>query len=279
MCKECGCGQVSGESSGTGVHDHSHHHDHHHDHDHEHGHSHHAHSDDIEVESHVQDQAQQKGSGEGRRIDLERKVLAKNEEFAQANREYLDSAGVRAFNFISSPGTGKTLLLEKLLERLNGRVSCAVIVGDQQTDRDAQRLSGKGARVKQIETGNTCHLDAERIHLVLDDVIEKETKLLLIENVGNLICPAAFSLGEDEKIALLSVTEGEDKPLKYPTVFSAAQIVILTKADLVPHLEWDMSACLENLQRIAPNARVFVTSAKTGQGLDELVDFFVGSVC
>jgi len=150
------------------------------------------------------------GAEEPRKVIVEQKVLAKNAQGAEENRTWLRSRGIVSINLISSPGTGKTTLLERTLEGLNGKRPCAVIVGDLQTDNDARRLEGKGAPVKQIETVSSCHLDARRIHEVLPSVVQEATRLLLIENVGNLVCPAAFDLGEDYKIALLSVTEGED---------------------------------------------------------------------
>lgn len=217
---------------------------------------------------------QQTGTGApSRQIAVEQKVLSKNDEAAAANRSWLRARGITALNLISSPGAGKTLLLERTLEQLIGVAKCAVIVGDQQTDNDARRLSGKGAEVRQIETGNTCHLDALRVKEHLAAVCLPGTRLLFIENVGNLICPAAFDLGEDFKVALLSVTEGEDKPIKYPRIFSQVKAVVLTKTDLVPHLDWDGEKCLANLQRICPAAAVFELSAKTGEGLTDWIDY------
>ena len=150
-----------------------------------------------------------------------------------------------------------------------------MIVGDLQTDNDAKRLAGKGAPVRQIETVSSCHLDAKRIGAVLREVVEPETELLIIENIGNLICPAAFDLGEDHKIALLSVTEGEDKPEKYPVIFSMAEAVVITKIDLAPHLEWDHERCLSIIRGIAPHAQIFEVSARTGQGLQEWVEWLM----
>ncbi|NCC51709.1 MAG: hydrogenase accessory protein HypB, partial [Spartobacteria bacterium] len=225
MCLECGCGEANAakehhhdghvhtHADGT-THSHSHHH-HDHDHVHDHDHEHHDHE-------HTREPTR-------KTIELEQNILAQNDAIAAENRAWLAERQVIAVNLISSPGTGKTLLLEKTLERLRDHVACAVIAGDQQTDNDARRLQGKGARVVQIETQSACHLDAQRVKSVLPEVVTKDTRLLFIENVGNLVCPAAFDLGEHFKIALLSTTEGEDKPLKYPALFAAAQVVILTK--------------------------------------------------
>jgi len=179
---------------------------------------------------------------------------------------------------ISSPGSGKTFLLEKTLEGLRDRLGMAVLVGDQQTDRDAKRLEGKGTPVAQIETYSSCHLDAQRVAPYLEQVIGEQTRLLFIENVGNLVCPAAFDLGEHFKIALLSVTEGEDKPLKYPVLFSDSPVVVITKTDLVPHLDWDMAQCKKHIRRIRPDAKIFELSAKTGEGMGAWLDYLVGLV-
>ena len=206
--------------------------------------------------------------GPTRTLTLEQKVLARNDAVAAANRAWLDERGIVALNLISAPGSGKTLLLERTLERLRDRVPCAVIAGDQQTDHDARRLLGKGAPVCQIETHAACHLDAGRIAEVLPTVAGAGAKLLFIENVGNMVCPAAFDLGEHFKVALLSVTEGEDKPEKYPVLFAEAAVAVLTKTDLVPHLEWDAAACRRSLQRVHPGIFLFELSARTGDGLD-----------
>ena len=249
MCKDCGC-SVKGH-----VHGHGHHHDHFHDHGGHHGHDHeHPH-------------------GERKTIELERKVLAENDAHAEANREWLSKHGVTAINLISSPGTGKTYLLERTLERLRGRVPCAVITGDQCTDNDARRLMGKGAVVKQIETINSCHLDAARVGALLPEVAGSGVKLLFIENIGNLVCPAAFDLGEHFKVALLSTTEGEDKPVKYPALFSMAPVVVLTKMDLAPHLDWSLPKCREYLNKIRPGVFIFELSAKSGQGMDGWIEY------
>ncbi len=252
MCKDCGCGQP--------IQDEGHWHDgHFHRHDqgvkpHEHDH--------IHDDSHA-----------GRTLTIEKKILSHNDEIADKNRAWLAERGVTAINIISSPGSGKTYLLERTLERLRNRVKCAVITGDQQTDNDARRLSGKGAEVRQIETISACHLDAERVGKLLPEIVAKDVKLLFIENVGNLVCPAAFDLGENFKIALLSVTEGEDKPIKYPTLFSLAPVTILTKIDLIEHLDWDITKCRDYLRRVHPGVFLFELSAKTGQGMDAWIDY------
>jgi len=248
MCKECGCGEEEHD------HEHPHDHDHHHDHGHEHPHRH--------------------PHGTTRQVTLESKILSKNDELAEKNRAWLAEHGIVAVNIISSPGSGKTLLLERTLERLRGKVPCAVIVGDVQTDNDARRLDGKGAVVRQIETHGACHLDAERVGRLLPEVAVA-AKILFIENVGNLVCPASFDLGENFKVALLSTAEGEDKPVKYPSLFAAAPVVVLTKMDLAPHLDWNLAKCREHLRRIHPGVFVFELSAKTGQGMEAWIDYLV----
>jgi hydrogenase nickel incorporation protein HypB len=256
MCEDCGCSQANASHTHEHAHDHHHHNDGDHNHDHEHHHQ----------------------DSETRTITLEKKILASNDEVAAQNRKWLAERGVVAVNLISSPGSGKTFLLERTLERLNGVVGCAVITGDQKTDNDAKRLAGKGATVKQIETISSCHLDAQQIATLLPETIGEGTKLLFIENIGNLVCPSAFDLGEHFKIALLSTTEGEDKPVKYPSLFTQAPVVVLTKMDLVPHLDWDLAECRQNLRAVRPGVFVFELSAKSGDGMDAWISYLQGLV-
>jgi hydrogenase nickel incorporation protein HypB len=219
-----------------------------------------------------------KAGGAHRDVVLEERVLAKNDATAAANRRWLEERGVVALNLISSPGSGKTLLLEKTLDRLRGRVPCAVITGDQQTDLDACRLSGKGAHVHGLQTGSACHLDAEQIGALLPHVVDAETRLLFIENVGNLVCPAVFDLGESFKVALLSTPEGADKPLKYPALFARAGVVVVNKIDLAPYVGWDAALCRRNLRRVHPGVFVFELSAMTGAGLEAWIEYLIGLV-
>ncbi len=266
MCKDCGCEEGNRraffDKAARTTHAHAHPPDHAHPHDHSHdpGHPHDHDHDETGT----------------RLIALEQKVLARNDEIAARNRRLLDERGVIAVNLISSPGTGKTLLLERTLVRLAGRVKCAVIAGDQRTDNDARRLAGKGAPVVQIETMASCHLDAERVEKVLSAVLAPGVKLLFIENVGNLVCPAAFDLGEHFKIVLLSVTEGEDKPQKYPVAFSSAPVAVITKTDLAPHVDWDRDACRRAIRSVRPDAQIFELSAKTGDGMDAWIGYLGG---
>jgi len=275
MCKDCGCESANARATGHGhPHPHPHPHDHAHPHPHDHAHAHdHPHDHDH---AHDHDHPHGHAAEDGlRRIEMERSLLARNDEIAARNRAWLTSRGIVALNLISSPGAGKTRLLERTLDLLRGRLACAVVTGDLQTDNDARRLADRGAPVRQIETRSSCHLNAGHLRDVLPEVAPPGTRLLFIENVGNLVCPAAFDLGEHFKVALLSVTEGEDKPLKYPTLFSAAQIAILTKTDLIPALDWNLAECRKALQAVHPGMFVFELSAKTGAGMDGWIDYLV----
>ena len=255
MCKDCGCGsEPHAHAHGGAAHTHAHGHDHAHPHAHSHDHV-------------------SAATADTRSVRLQQKILSRNDEQAERNRAWLSAHGVVAVNLISSPGSGKTFLLERTLEGLHGKVSCAVITGDQRTDNDARRLQGKGAAVRQIETINSCHLDAEQVGRLLPEVAGGGVKLLFIENVGNLVCPAAFDQGESFKIALLSTTEGEDKPVKYPTLFSAAPVAVLTKMDLAPHLDWNAAVCRTNLRQVRPGVFIFELSAKTGLGMEAWLDY------
>lgn len=243
MCKDCGCGEAN----------------------HAHGHRHidadgreYWHRHDHEHEDHEH----------GRTIQVEQDVLGKNDAIARENRQWLDSHGITAFNLMSSPGAGKTTLLEKTLELLPETLRPAVLVGDQETDLDARRLRAAGKPVRQINTYSSCHLDAAMIARELEAHIEAGTNLLLIENVGNLVCPASFDLGEHVRVAVLSVTEGEDKPVKYPVLFSSADAVVITKTDLIPHLDWDMDRCRSYIRKSGCRARIIELSARTGEGMD-----------
>lgn len=239
MCTECGCGEANEQ-----------HHHHHYDGGHSHEHSH-----------------------EPRVVSVQQDVLAHNNHIAMHNREALDARDVLAINLISSPGSGKTLLLEKTLEALNGKIKCAVITGDQQTDNDARRLAGKGAKIYQIETKTSCHLNAGQVAVALPEVLEDDTQLLFIENVGNMVCPTAFELGEHFKVALLSTPEGEDKPEKYPVLFATAKLALLTKMDLAEALDWDLKACQHSIQSVHPGMMTLKLSAKTGSGMEAWLDY------
>ena len=203
------------------------------------------------------------------RVTLERKVLSENDRIAAELRKRFQEHNVLCLNIISSPGSGKTSLLESTLERLPRKERVAVLTGDIQTDNDAARLSRFSFPVKQITTGGTCHLDARMIERHLADWRLEDLDLLLIENVGNLVCPSSYDLGEAAKVVLLSVTEGEDKPLKYPSIFFKADLLVLTKTDLLPYVPFDINAAAENARRVHPGMEIVKVSSLTGKGLHE----------
>lgn len=206
-----------------------------------------------------------------RTVSIERAVLEKNDRMAERNR--LAFAGMLVLNVVSSPGSGKTELLRRTLERLQGRLRAGVIVGDLATDNDADRLRGAGAPVVQIQTDGYCHLEANMVAAAARELGIEGLQLLIIENVGNLVCPSAHDLGEDLRVVLLSVAEGEDKPLKYPTLFKSSHVAIISKIDLAGPCEFDQEKALGHIRAVAPQALVFETSAKSGEGLAEWVDF------
>ena len=273
MCGTCGCADDKNAVTMTdmekgkqsvlrhgGIHGHSHdrdHHDHHHhDHDHEHSHDHdhghdHVHGPDGEI------------------ITLEAAVLGKNNELAAENRGWLKGRGVTALNLVSSPGAGKTTLLEQTIKALSGQIEIAVIEGDQMTSNDGERIRAAGAQAVQINTGAGCHLEADMVAGALEALDPRPGSLLMIENVGNLVCPAMFDLGEKMKVAIISTPEGEDKPLKYPHMFRASDLVLINKIDLAPHVDFDEATCRANIQEVNPDAQILSLSAKTGQGMDD----------
>jgi len=270
MCTVCGCG--TGPSMGrTGSENHAETHTHEHDRDHSHANPHgHHHHDHVEASLDFgkgDAGVNLSGVSQQRTIRIERDILSKNNAFAHANRVRLRRTGTFALNFVSSPGSGKTSLLVRAVNDLKARWPVAVIEGDQQTDRDAQRIRATGAPAVQINTGKGCHLDAHMVGHALDHLRLAAGSLLFIENVGNLVCPAAFDLGEAHKVVVLSVTEGEDKPLKYPDMFAASDLMLLNKVDLLPHLEFDVDACVAAALRVNPRIQVLKISSRTGEGL------------
>ncbi len=206
-------------------------------------------------------------------LKLEQDILAKNDAHATANRNLFAEAGVLALNLVSSPGSGKTTLLVRTLQALKGKLPMAVIEGDQQTDNDAERIRATGVEAIQINTGKGCHLDASMIERALQQMALPQGGALFIENVGNLVCPAAFDLGEAAKVVVLSVTEGEDKPLKYPDMFRAASLMLLNKCDLLPYLSFDSELAIEYARRINPALQVIRISATSGEGMPEWLDW------
>ena len=212
-----------------------------------------------------------------RRISLETDLLAKNDRIAEALRARLEHERIVALNLIGAPGAGKTTLLEHTIRAL-GSVPMAVIEGDQATDHDAQRIASAGCAVHQVNTGTGCHLDASMIERGLAAVWPRPGSLLFIENVGNLVCPALFDLGERAKVVAMSITEGDDKPLKYPHIFRAASVLVLTKVDLAPHLDVDPARCIDHARRINPDLTVFPVAAPRGHGMAEWVGWLRGQL-
>ena len=207
------------------------------------------------------------------RVDVQQRVLSENERIAKSLREVLRDNGVYCPNFISSPGAGKTLLLEKTLASFPSDTRVAVLTGDIQTDNDATRLARYGFPVRQITTGGACHLDARMVERALQGWDLASLDYLFIENVGNLVCPASYDLGEHDKVVILSTTEGEDKPLKYPATFSRAGLVILNKIDLLPYLAFDLALAKENVRKVHPQVEILELSATTGAGLDAWISW------
>jgi hydrogenase nickel incorporation protein HypB len=254
MCTTCGCGNSDGRAIAfddpSGGRTTAKHKVHAHDHARDHPHPHHG------------------GDVEKRLIMLEQDLLAKNAGFAEGNRRLFDQRGVFAVNLVSSPGSGKTTLLARTASALGRQLPIGVIEGDQQTSRDAERIRAAGVPAIQINTGKVCHLDAHMIGHAVEQLELSPGYVLFIENVGNLVCPAGFDLGERHKIVVVSVTEGEDKPLKYPDMFAAADLMILNKIDLLPHVDFDVTRCVAYARRIKPSINVIELSATTGSGLE-----------
>ena len=261
MCAVCGCGTPSLADGRAHTHDHDHGPGHSHGGDHPHSHA----PDAIDFGKGLAG-VSIAGLSQERTIRIERDILSKNDAFADDNRSAIREAGVFALNLVSSPGSGKTSILVRAITELGGRWPIAVIEGDQQTSNDAERIRRTGAQAVQINTGKGCHLDAHMVGHALAQLPLERGGLLFIENVGNLVCPAAFDLGEACKVVVLSVTEGEDKPLKYPDMFAAADLMLLNKSDLLPHLDFDMDACLAAALRINPRIQILTVSARTGEG-------------
>jgi hydrogenase nickel incorporation protein HypB len=299
MCGVCGCADPKSEVSMTNVdtgatqllrvagqtlaeahafahahglpHDHLHddQHAHSHDHHHAHGHSHDGHSHDHPHDhshpghSHDHDHVPEQRPA-GNHVALEAAILGKNDAIAARNRGWFEGRGVLALNFVSSPGSGKTALLEATIKALKDQVAISVIEGDQMTTNDADRIRAAGVPAIQVNTGAGCHLEADMVAEAARALNPTPGSLLLIENVGNLVCPAMFDLGEAMKIAVISTTEGEDKPLKYPHMFRAVGIVIINKMDLVPYVGFDEAACRANIATVNPKAEIIAVSARTG---------------
>jgi len=300
MCTTCGCGQGETRIEGAHVHEHVHAdgtvHSHPHDHGEPHGHGHHEHvharehrHSDGTVHAQPHDHvdghgdhdrhhddlhyglgpagAHAPGMSQARMVRIEQNILAKNDALAAANRKHFAELGLFAVNLVSSPGSGKTMLLVKTIAALTGRREVVVIEGDQETSYDADRIRETGARALQINTGKGCHLDADMVAKAVERLAPRAGSVLMIENVGNLVCPAGFDLGEAHKVVVLSVTEGEDKPLKYPDMFRRSSLMLVNKVDLLPYVEFDLATCIEYARRVNPGIQVIELSATKGQGM------------
>ena len=248
MCTTCGCGEGETRIEGAEL-----------QHAHEHTHA------DGTTHSHPYTPAH----AHARTVKLEQDILAKNNAYASRNRERFAAHGILALNLVSSPGSGKTTLLVKTIEALQGKLPIAVVEGDQQTSHDAERIRATGAPAVQINTGKGCHLDAHMVGHALEQLPLDKGSVLMIENVGNLVCPAAFDLGEAGKVVILSVTEGEDKPLKYPDMFRAARLMLVNKCDLLPYLKFDVEKAIAYARRVNPLIEVIRVSATSGEGLGD----------
>lgn len=206
---------------------------------------------------------------QARMVQIEQDILGKNNQYANSNRDWLAQQNILALNFVSSPGSGKTTLLTRTINDLKHKQTFSVVEGDQQTANDADRIRATGAPALQINTGKGCHLDAHMIGHALETLQPEANSVLFIENVGNLVCPAAFDLGEAHKVAILSITEGEDKPLKYPDMFQAADLMLLNKIDLLPYLNFDVEKCVEYARKVNPQIQVLTVSATSGEGMEQ----------
>lgn len=287
MCTVCGCAEGETRIEGQ-EHHHGHSHEHNHSHGHSHSHSHdHSHSHSLDHEhSHDHNPVQDDGHGhhhygtgpahahapgmsQARMVQIEQDILGKNNQYANSNRDWLAQQNILALNFVSSPGSGKTTLLTRTINDLKHKQTFSVVEGDQQTANDADRIRATGAPALQINTGKGCHLDAHMIGHALETLQPEANSVLFIENVGNLVCPAAFDLGEAHKVAILSITEGEDKPLKYPDMFQAADLMLLNKIDLLPYLNFDVEKCVEYARKVNPQIQVLTVSATSGEGMEQ----------
>ena len=251
MCATCGCGSDVVTIDGADVHA---------DHDHAHGHDHGHHRHDAPP-------------AQGRIVSLEQDILARNQLLAERNRGWFAGREVFAVNLMSSPGAGKTSILERTIRDLRGKLAISVLEGDQVTSTDAERIRAAGAPVVQINTGTGCHLDAHMVAHGIERLDLSRGSLLLIENVGNLVCPALFDLGEQSRVVVVSVTEGDDKPLKYPHMFRAGQLLLINKLDLLPYVRFDVERCIDRARQVNPELQVLLLSAETGEGMPAWYDW------
>jgi hydrogenase nickel incorporation protein HypB len=289
MCSTCGCENNDeiiihfGDNEHEHIHEdenhetdekhdekkHSHHHSHDDHHDHKHDKSDHKHHYGHHHNKHLDNQEHNKKQhGYNRRLEVEMDILNNNNLMAERNRGYFEAKKVLTLNLMSSPGSGKTTILERTITDLKNRFPISIIEGDQQTSLDADRIKAVGVPVVQINTGNGCHLDAKMVNAAILKLDIQEKSMLFIENVGNLVCPSLFDLGESIRVVIISVTEGDDKPLKYPTIFDTAQVCIINKTDLIPYVDFNIEKVKENALKVNNRLEFFELSAKTGSGLE-----------
>lgn len=297
MCTVCGCseGEVSIEHDHSHSHSHAHSHAHSHTHGHDHHSHHHAHHDGEHTHSHEHEHehdhagiesegdnihfgkgpahAHVAGLSQSRMVQIEQDILGKNNQYAAQNRARFAQQSMFVLNLVSSPGSGKTTLLTETINHIKSRYTVGVVEGDQQTANDADRIRETGVQAVQINTGKGCHLDAHMVGHAMENFSDLTGGVLFIENVGNLVCPASFDLGEAAKVSILSVTEGEDKPLKYPDMFHASELMILNKTDLLPYLDFDVERCMEYAKRVNPDIKIIQLSAKSGEGMEQWIDW------
>ena len=301
MCDSCGCGhgdgitiRKPGDTDHNHEHVHTHEHDHEHDHEHNgekhtHGHSHthshshdhkehehssHTHTHDLDHHHHHDGHAHDHHHSDhshnhGKEIEVEQDILGKNNLLAERNRGYFEAKNILTLNLVSSPGSGKTSLLERTIKDLGKEIKFYVIEGDQQTMNDAKRIDQAGAPVVQVNTGNGCHLDSDMINRAVKELDVQDNSVLVIENVGNLVCPSLFDLGEKTRVVIISTTEGEDKPIKYPTMFQSSDICIINKTDLLPYVDFDVEKAKEYAMQVNHHLKFFELSVTTGEGMDK----------
>ncbi len=274
MCGTCGCGSTDGHISiqkpGVVPHEHQHHHEHSHDgHTHHHADHDHSHHDHGHAHTHDHTHGHVHAPVKKTVIEVQQNILQHNDLMAARNRGYFEAKNLFVMNLVSSPGSGKTSILEKTLKDLKKDISFAVIEGDQQTMQDANRIDALDIPVIQINTGKGCHLESDMVYDAVKQLDPKADSILMIENVGNLVCPSMFDLGESKRVVIISTTEGEDKPLKYPDMFHSSDICIINKIDLLPYLDFDLEKLRSYALQINPKLTFFEVSATTGQGMDK----------
>ena len=261
MCTTCGCGSDEDEIKITlmGEENKEHHHDS--------NHNHHTHTHDGHMHNHTHENSLYKT------IDLEVDILNQNNLLAERNRGYFEAKNILSLNLVSSPGSGKTTLLESTLKQINNDISCYVVEGDQQTMNDANRIKATGAPVVQINTGTGCHLDSDMVNKAVKKLKPKDNSIVFIENVGNLVCPSLFDLGEEKRVVIISVTEGDDKPLKYPNMFESSHLCVINKIDLAPYVDFNIKKSIENAKKVNHHLEFIELSATTGEGMDKWIDW------